>query len=194
MVVLGLVGFNLYKNGMVIFTPQIKFSPTPTNQVPTDSTESWETYTDNIEKYSFSYPSSWRFYPGNPNTLYSYAENETRNGHFNPELDKNKIKIEISTTSKLYNSLEEIVREDEEEASELRDTKVKRQYEEILIDRQRALKTITDSSLSVGEDKIVLIYVKNPFTKHILSFVAMPRYDINKEVIDQILSTFRFME
>ncbi|KKQ84431.1 MAG: hypothetical protein UT08_C0018G0037 [Candidatus Woesebacteria bacterium GW2011_GWB1_38_8] len=186
-------GGYLYLQNQKLKGASSQLTPTPIIELPTPSpTTGWMMYADDSEKYSFSYPEAWRLHQGNPNQLYSYRAEESSNGHFDPERDKDKIKIEIYTSTNPPSSLEEYVKEEDEEASELRGVEVKREYKEVLIDNQRALKTQTDSSFSVGFNTILLVYVQNPLTKRVHTFAAAPRYDINKEIIDQILSTFQF--
>ncbi|KKQ53021.1 hypothetical protein A2865_02730 [Candidatus Woesebacteria bacterium RIFCSPHIGHO2_01_FULL_39_17] len=169
--------------------PTKTLSPTPTTNLYSDEISGgWKTYTDNLERYSYSYPLNWKLSRGNPNQIYNYSSEESSNGDFNPALDEDKIKIEIYTSSKPYSSLEEFLSEQEK----LWEFEFEREYEETFINNQRALKT--RASFSVGFNTVLLVFLQNPSTKKVHSFSAMPRYDVNKEIIDQILSTFRFLD
>lgn len=171
----------------LVSIPSLTQTPIPT----LDPTADWKAYVDNGQKYSFSFPPNWVLSTGNPNQLFNYDPETAPGRNFDPELDKDKVKIEIYTSSKTYGSLEAFAIEQEKISEEIRGEPVERDYETIFIDDQRALKAIGDFPAGV---KPLIIYIQNPSTKLMHTFVAMPRYDIHAKVVDQILATFEFTE
>jgi len=167
-------------------------TPTPFSEI-TSSTEisDWKAYVDNGQKYSFSFPPNWILRTGNPNQLYNYDLEAVSRTHFDPELDKDKVKIEIYTSSKRYDFLETFAKEQEKTTEEIRGESVEVDYETIFVDNQKTLKTVDDFPLGF---RTLIIYVQNPSTKLIHAFIATPRYDLHTKIVDQILSTFKFLE
>ena len=150
----------------------------------------WSLYTNEEGKYQVSYPSSWRAQKGNPTQLYSYSAEDTNNGHFDPILDKDKVKIEIWTNSQEFDTLESFVEERERE-EKLSGGKLSTDYLPITVGNQEGLKKIETLG---GDFRILVIYLQNPITKLFHTMAVYPRYDISQNIVDQILSTFEFLE
>ncbi|MCR4263665.1 MAG: hypothetical protein NUV98_03015 [Candidatus Roizmanbacteria bacterium] len=180
--------------------PTSEVTLTPTSYVPfvTDAStyeitddsnmEGWKTFNANTTKYSIDYPSDWFINPGNPNQFYNYDPAIGPGRDFNPEVDKDKIKIEISTSLEPYpQTIDTYVEENPPMGYE---TPLPVKFESVLIGEQKALKAI-DTSLG---GSLFLVYVKNPTTGHIQNITVYPRYDLHTEFVDQILSTFRFLD
>ena len=60
-------------------------------------------------------------------------------------------------------------------------------YETLSLGGQKAIKSVSNI-----DPMSIVIFVLNPTTKQVHSIAVMPRYDIHKTIVDQILSTFKF--
>ncbi|MBI5465235.1 hypothetical protein HY946_01345 [Candidatus Gottesmanbacteria bacterium] len=154
---------------------------------PGEPKAGWQTYPDNEQKYKFNYPKGWFLYTGNPNQLTNYDIEKAPSREFDPELDKDKIKIEIYTTDQAYETIEKYL-EEQEKGEKMGQEGPAPSYETISLDNQRALKTVETRLGSIS------IYVKNPVTAHIHSITAMPNYNLHQAVVDEIIATFKFTQ
>lgn len=166
-----------------------KSTTLPLAKVDISVTQGWERYVDYNEQYSFQYPADWFIRTGNPNQIYNYDPDTAPGREFDPESDKDKIKIEIYTTEESY--LEGVDEYIEKYPPTSRYGKPLRlQYQTISIDNHNGLKTLDDNS----GIEILAIYLKNPLTNKFHTLYAMPAYISNREIVDQIISTFRFLD
>lgn len=154
---------------------------------PGEQKGEWQTYTDNVQKYQFSYPAGWFLYKGNPNQLTNYDSEKASPGQFDPEKDKEKIKIEIYSTDQPYESIEKYL--EEQESGERMYQEPSPTYEPTVLNGQSGLKAVEKR---LGG--LLSIYIKNPKTGYIHSITAMPNYDLHKAIVDQIVATFKFLK
>ena len=152
-----------------------------------DQIGSWETHQDIKGKYQFSYPSNMILNQGNPNQLYNYDIKTAPGRSFDPEEDREKIKIEIYTTPEIYESLNKYLEQQKVQARDLYGDETSNKYETISLGGQKAIKSVSNI-----DPMSIVIFVLNPTTKQVHSIAVMPRYDIHKTIVDQILSTFKF--
>jgi hypothetical protein len=175
----------------------VSITPSPLISSPSPSTApveegdqigSWETHQDIKGKYQFSYPSNMILNQGNPNQLYNYDIKTAPGRSFDPEEDREKIKIEIYTTPEIYESLNKYLEQQKAQARDLYGDETSNRYETISLGGQKAIKSVSNI-----DPMSIVIFVLNPTTKQVHSIAVMPRYDIHKTIVDQILSTFKFV-
>lgn len=182
-------------------TPTPTTTPVPTYRIyNSESIVGWKTYEEKQRRLIFSYPDKMLVITTPTQTepvyspgliqLYDYNLATDDRTHFDPELDKDKIKMEISTSRDTNASLEEFIKEANEQEEELHGKVEEKNYENVLIGGQKATKYISTR----GGLHTQVVYVMNPKTSMVHTITAMPRYDLHKELVDRIISTIRFID
>jgi hypothetical protein len=162
--------------------PNCEFAPCP-NQVTQDETADWKTYENSY--FRIKVPSSYTYEEKSlaiskdyPNIL-SYVEFKTEDGFINIAVANNYKKLTLENALGSGPML-----------SYVQDFLVGKEIQKIVVDDIPAImvKDIPTGMAGTGAD---LIIIRN---QNIYQIVLSPRLKSNKQVFDQILSTFKFLE
>ena len=166
-------------------------SPTPLPGDPLIEESSlisgWKSYT--FTDYSVSLPEGWRYriLSSNLKQFYNYELDSARRGHFDPELDKGLLKLEILKSEDNGKSLQEFVNERKQQTLDLWKQDFGWKEAQITVDEQSAIRVDTT-------EPGINVYVQNPYNSvfYLLSFGL--DFDNFENLANQILSTFRFLK
>lgn len=175
---------------------ELKEDSTLNNVSPTpDITTDWKTYTNEKYSFEFKYPNltNWTIKEDiqgeNSVGIYNYDINKAPGRGYSPEKDSNLFKIEITFDQK-FSDVEKWLEQEKKRTDPITDQSVKLlNIKTITVDGQNGVYFEEKDSLSgtlVGG-----VTFQTP-QKQLAHFFGGLNYEGNKELFDQILSTFRF--
>jgi hypothetical protein len=194
--VLGLIGFNLYKNGKML--SPMRETPSPPANVDNENA-SWNTYKNDEYGFEILYPKPWSFEDiTNPdsNSLLTLAftspdlvvETKYAGGDWPNTFYKKGADLVLNIRiSEYYKSFEQ-----------LRETEWKeyKKQKTIKVSGSEALHTLTDRLSTHSSFKVELIGTANDEPLLFEFYYNFPPKEMkrNQPIFDQILSTFKFIE
>ena len=183
LIVFGGIGYYAYKSGQIRLPAsqrgepdgQVKFTPSQKASVPSptpDPTANWETYNNTSATYSIKYPPNWEIVnyglmdtkPADPDTKYVSLR-------FQPDVSKAVISVEIEETTNIPES------------------------QEVKLNEAKTIGNQSSQCWTTGDSMTTFCWIKVPNMQKYLNFHINNYNDADdKQAIDQILSTFEFIE
>lgn len=190
--ILALVAIGTYYVSSRRATPTITAIPSPIS-APTstpDPTVNWKTYTNDFDKYSAKYPSNWYLNPasaeGNGTDI---ADSDISNFAEVPNPDDTEhIRVNIiAFNNESEMPLQKWLEENDTEQIYSEDTITVAEITGVLREESNS------DFLQLPEIKsAIAIYL--PYRNKVYRILAFPSDSKHKEILDQILSTFKFIE
>lgn len=158
--------------------------PTTADSSTVDPAANWKTYT--YELFTIKFPSEW-FTTSikNPIQFLNYTLDPKSGGSFNPSTDKGKLKVEIYQNS-TSDSLESYLAQQKSGAIEIRGNEINWQETKAVVAGKEAVRVkATTPGFTYN--------FKDVSSNTIFSIAFVLDFDNYRELSDQILSTFKFI-
>lgn len=177
-----------------------KAQETPSPTQTTSSYNTWKKYSDTVYKFQISVPENWyiqptgglevgSIYPGDTFHAYNYNHQDEELFDIKGKLSEkveNPIKVELSISTDNKQSLDSLSKEP---SAMYGDTP--KRVSSVIIDGKKGVKPTRSRSEYTSEGYIVLNDQNWAFY---LTFFTRDGLARNRQVLDQILSTFKFLE